>query len=213
VPPEQAKHLEALALQMRREGASARLSTWMNRTTLVVEPDVPRPATGFRRSSTLEVFFDGDELRVKGRVDEDDEPTSGEGRPLSGVEELGRLVSRLRDRLLAEHAEEQKRVKIQSLKERAVKTQVAALAERMRFSYAFKAMATKMKLVVRLDPKVALYVDIPHKSAQPVIDKLEDLITVAREVYLSGGGARFKVTNIAGRWNDQELVFRSPGKP
>lgn len=129
------------------------------------------------------------------------------------MEELHRRYAALRERMLHDRGEEDRRTKVRKLKERAIETQIAALAGRLRFSYALRIMATKVVLVVRFDEKVALHVDIPFRRAQPVIDQLEKLITVSRDVYVSGGGARFTVTTIYEGGGDRRVVFTSPPAP
>jgi hypothetical protein len=146
------------------------------------------------------VFFVGEELRISQSYG-----YQNEGVPLSGVEQLRRLLSVLRDKMLEERRREQKRDKIRKLKERAIETQIEALATRMRFAYLLEPMRNKVKLVVRLDDQNGLFVDIPHGRIQDVIAGLEKLIETVLELYRCG--ARFKVTSVAhlGR-------FRDPGR-
>ena len=190
--PEQARQLEALKSAIQPENPDAHLSKWSGAQALLVQVRIPVEGTypSYRDSLSLQVTFAGDTLQVLVGY-------RGDGVPLSGANQLRRLCAAVRERLLAYWRREQKREKIRKLKERAIETQIEALAARMRFAYALRPMRSKVKLIVRLDRQNGLIVDIPHNRIEEIIAGLEPLIETVRALY--GHGARFKVAGVDGR--------------
>jgi hypothetical protein len=109
----------------------------------------------------------------------------------------------VRERLHTQLKREQKRDKLRKLKERAIATYVEALAARMGFSYALENMHNKVKLVVKLEGRNGLHLDIPHGRFQQAIDEMPPIIEAVQELYARG--ARFTVASTA-----RVGSFRSP---
>jgi hypothetical protein len=200
--PAQGERIEALKQEIEASGGSVHVSRWNDKKALSVQVDLPGGAGSWswRYSTSVNVFFFGDELRAGYAVGDT-------GAPLGGLPHLQRAIAVLREKLLERRAREQKREKIRKLKERSIESQVTALAGRVGFSYALEPMHTKVKLAVRLTKEHALVVDIPYGRIQEVLADLPPLIERVRELYRSG--ARFKVEG------SQGYRFREPaaGEP
>jgi hypothetical protein len=192
---------QALKKEIEGEDADAHFSTWDKRQVLVVQAQLPGRDSvygyGFRFSDSAYVLFAGDELHVAARFGE-------EGVPLTGAPHLRRLLAAVREVLLAQRKQQQKRDKLRKLKERSIETQVDAIAARMRFAYVLEPMHKKVKLTVRLNARSGLEVDIPHGRIQETLAELPKLIGEVRAIY--GPDATFKVVATA-----HVRHFREPG--
>jgi len=111
--------------------------------------------------------------------------------PISGIDHVFRLIDGAKKRLLELRANEQKQKKVKELKTRAIETQVEGLAQRLQFAYRLKRMHTKVVLIVQLDKRQSLFVDIPLGKIQQSIDRIEPLVRHVRELY--DEGLRFKI--------------------
>lgn len=111
--------------------------------------------------------------------------------PFVNIDQIWDLIDRLRKKMLEKLAREQKQKKLKDLKTRSIEAQVEILAARLHFAYRLERKHTKVVLVVELDARQSLYVDIPLGKLQDTLDRLEPLIGQVRELY--GEGLRFKI--------------------
>jgi hypothetical protein len=197
--PKQLAELEALKEELEEESSSSELMKWNKRDVLRIEPIVPesheRSYYAYRYS--VHVSFADDELRIG--------PAYGEETiPCSGIDQIKRTLTALRDRLTDEGRRAQKSEKLRKLKERAIETQIEALARRHNFAYAIETMNVKIKLFIELDEKESLAVDIPHNRFQAVLAELPGLIEAVRDVHARG--FRYSITQ-----RDRFHAYRRPG--
>jgi hypothetical protein len=178
----QKEALEALGRGIAPEGPSTHVAKWNKHEDLVVEVAISGLSGygSYRYREDLHVFFTGDVLQI----------ASGYGRaehgPLGGLPHLRRVVAGIRERLHTRLKREQKREKLKKLKERAIATHVEALAARMGLSYALENMHNKVKLIVKLDERNGLFLDIPHGRFQQAIDEMPPIIEAVQEIYARG---------------------------
>lgn len=111
--------------------------------------------------------------------------------PFIHIDQIWDLIDRLRKKMIEKLAREQKQKKLKDLKTRSIEAQVEMLAARLQFAYRFERKHTKVVLVVELDARQSLFVDIPLGKLQETLDRLESLIGQVRELY--GEGLRFKI--------------------
>jgi hypothetical protein len=111
--------------------------------------------------------------------------------PFVNIEQIWDLVDRLRKKMLEKLAREQKQKKLKELKTRSIEAQIEILAARLQFAYRLERKHTKVVLVVQLDGRQSLYVDIPLGKLQDTLDRLESLIGQVNDLY--GEGLRFKI--------------------
>lgn len=111
---------------------------------------------------------------------------SGGGVPLTSVAQLLRVLKGADERIAREVTLKQRRDKIRGLKRRAIETQIEALARRMGFAYMLSPMHTKDKLYVRLNPRDTVVIDIPHRTLQEAIERLEPLLRAVRDLVQVG---------------------------
>jgi hypothetical protein len=197
--PEQLAALEAIKAGIAEDLAGVELSKWDKVPTLRIDPRVPGHRDhghGYGYRHVLRVSFAGDELQVA--------PAWGDGAvPCGGIDQLRRTLEVVRERLAGEVRRAQKSEKLKKLKQRAIETQIEALARRLGFSYAIEAMRSKTKLFVALDDQAAIAVDVPHGKYASVLAELPDLVAAVRAVHARG----FRYSIVA---RDRLRPFREP---
>lgn len=185
---QQQQHMKDLLQELTAAGIQAHDAGRAQEPTLVVDIDPQRRLNHYYQH--LYLSFSKDEVR---QIDAN--WSSAAGTPLSSVDQLKGILRKAEERIALEHARNLKRAKIRRLKERSIETQVEELARRLKFSYALEPMHTKLKLYVRINIQDTVVVDIPLKTLQESIDRLESLLASVRE--LAEVGLRFQMTRTA----------------
>ncbi len=111
--------------------------------------------------------------------------------PFVHIDQIWDLIDRLRKKMLEKLAREQKQKKLKDLKTRSIEAQIEILAARLQFAYRLERKHTKVVLVVKLDARQSLFVDIPLGKLQETLNRLESLIGQVRDLYAEG--LRFKI--------------------
>lgn len=191
VPSAQQKaHLEELAQSMKALGIDSHSNSYQG-TSPTLYLDLNRRGrlgySSFYYSVVIGFSKEGVRQLYAGH-------TSGEGVPLTSLEQLQRLTKKLNERLDQEQARQSKRDKILRLKQRSIETQVEELARRLRFAYALRPMQLKTKLYVRVSDADAMVIDVPHKALQETLDRLETLLVTVRQ--LAGEGLHFQMARL-----------------
>lgn len=193
---QQLEHLKELSQALLAAGVRCSPLGQGDRPALRVDPDQQRRA-GYSPYQ-LHVGFSKEGLR------ELSTGYSGGGVPLTSVAQLVRVLKGADERIAREVALKQRRDKIRGLKRRAIETQIEALAQRMGFAYLLEPMHTKDKLYVRLNPRDTVVIDIPHRTLQEAIERLEPLLRAVRELVQVGLSFQLaRTTDVRG--------FREPG--
>src|SRR5207245_428513 len=118
---------------------------------------------------SLYVYFSGEELQVG--------PSFGmKGVPLSGMDQLRSIRTAAHEQLEDARRRRQKHEKIRHLKERSIQTQVEAEARRLGFEFVIERMQTKLKLIIRIDEKNGMVLDLPHSRIEEPLQDLERVL-------------------------------------
>lgn len=115
--------------------------------------------------------------------------------PLASPDALIQLKPKALERYLTWKREWLKRKKLLEFKTSAIQNTVRVLAQELQFDYQLSTLQTKLVLLVRLDERNGLNIDIPLKSFQSVLSNLKAAITAIRSLYEQG--LRFKMVMVS----------------
>lgn len=132
--------------------------------------------------------------------------------PIASPDVLIRLKPMALERYLKWNRGCLKRQKLLEFKTSAIQNTIRLLAQELQFDYHLSTMKTKLVLLVKLDERTALSIDIPLSRFQSVLSKLKAAITAIRSLREQGLHFKMLMVSEAQRWTPYVRTGTDPAQ-
>lgn len=108
------------------------------------------------------------------------------------VEQIDSFIEELKDRYDKQKMLRLKKQKINTLKQQAIIAKVKEFAKEDQFDFRTQGYGTKLKLMIRIEERQVVEIDVPYKEFQEVLKEVRSIVQSIRELQKSGLTFRLK---------------------